>query len=48
MAEQHVDDVSSRERVCEGLKGASDTVDAISSFVDGDDINDIMKMQQSV
>ena len=48
MAEQHVDHVSSRERVSEGLKGASDTVDAISSFVDGDDINDIMQMQQSV
>ena len=48
MANQPPDDAKTGDRASRETKTSSKTVEAISSFVDGDHIADIMRMQQSV
>ena len=48
MASQPSDDANSRDRISKQAEKTSDTIETISSFVDGDHIAEIMRMQQSV
>ena len=48
MASQPSDDATSRDRLSKQTERTSETIEAISSFVDGDHIADIMRMQQSM
>ncbi len=48
MADQPSGDAKSSARASDGIQKSSGTVEAISSFVDGANIADIMRMQQSV
>lgn len=48
MADEPSDDVKSHERASKGVETTSKTVEAISPLVDGDHIEEIMRMQKSV